>query len=131
MKKAGYCLIVLTLVFSGFIGGFLFGRTYNTGDIQLSGQVSPADPEPTEATEATPLNDNNTPGVSGGKININIASVDELTALPGIGSTLAQRIVAYRNENGPFRNVDELLEVSGIGEKKLESIRQYIITGGS
>jgi len=64
-------------------------------------------------------------GSTGGKININTADAAELEKLPGIGPALAERIVRYREENGPFISVDDLLNVSGIGEKKLESLRDY------
>ena len=61
------------------------------------------------------------------KVNINDASAEDLAdRLDGIGSVLAQRIVEYREENGPFRTVEELLEVQGIGEARLEAIRQQI-----
>ena len=50
--------------------------------------------------------------------------------LPGIGPLLAGRIVAYREENGPFEIPGELMNVEGIGEKKLEEIWDYITTGG-
>lgn len=58
-----------------------------------------------------------------GKININTASASELQALNGIGESKAEKIVAYREENGFFKSVDELKNVSGIGEKTLENIR--------
>ncbi len=60
------------------------------------------------------------------KVNINRAEVWLLEALPGIGDTLAQRIVDYREQNGPFRNIDELLKVSGLGNSALEKIRDKI-----
>jgi competence protein ComEA len=63
------------------------------------------------------------------KININTADVWLLTALPGIGDVRAQAIVAYRNENGPFRDVNELLNVEGIGTVTLEKIRDLITVG--
>lgn len=59
-------------------------------------------------------------------ININTANVDQLCAIPGIGPVLAQRIIDYRNENGPYSKPDDLLKVKGIGEKKLQTLLQYI-----
>lgn len=59
-------------------------------------------------------------------ININTATLEELVLLPGIGPTLAQRILDFREEIGSFRHIDELLDVKGIGEKKLAKIREYI-----
>jgi competence protein ComEA len=64
--------------------------------------------------------------VSGGLINVNTASAAELEALPGIGEVLSQRIVDYRTEHGPFASVDQLTEVSGIGDAILGSIRELV-----
>lgn len=63
---------------------------------------------------------------SNGKININNASIDNLCKIPGVGETLAKRIVDYREQNGKFKNIEDLRNVSGIGEKKFESIKEYI-----
>ncbi len=60
------------------------------------------------------------------KIDINRAEVWLLKALPGIGQTLAQRIVDYRQQNGPFRNTNELTKVAGIGTATYESIKHLI-----
>ncbi len=65
-----------------------------------------------------------------GKININLATAEELDSLSGIGPTKAQAIVDYRNQNGPFRTVDDLLNVPGIGPKTLETIRDQITVIG-
>ncbi len=60
------------------------------------------------------------------KININTATVQELTALPGIGQTKAEAIVKYREANGPFKTVEDLGKVKGIGDKILEGIKNEI-----
>ena len=64
------------------------------------------------------------------KVNINAATADQLTALPGIGPSYAQRIVEYREKNGPFKKVEDLLNVTGIGEKTFEKIKDRITVGG-
>ena len=60
------------------------------------------------------------------RININTATVEELTMLPGIGPSYAQRIVEHREKNGPFKKVEDLLNVRGIGEKTFEKIRERL-----
>lgn len=60
------------------------------------------------------------------KIDINRAEPWLLEVLPGIGEVLAQRIVDYRSENGPFRTIEDLLKVSGIGEGTFAKIKDYI-----
>jgi len=64
-----------------------------------------------------------------GRININIASRSELTDLPGIGSSLSERIVAYREANGPFQRIEDLRNVSGIGERRFEAIMDKVTVG--
>ena len=59
-------------------------------------------------------------------VNINTADAEELETLTGIGPALAQAIIDYRTQNGPFRSVEQLLEVPGIGEKTLEQLRPLI-----
>ncbi|WP_215523557.1 ComEA family DNA-binding protein [Varibaculum prostatecancerukia] len=63
---------------------------------------------------------------SGGKISINDASKEQLEQLPGVGEALAQRIVAYRKEQGRFQNIEDLKNVSGIGEKKYAALAELI-----
>ena len=64
-----------------------------------------------------------TEGATSSTISINSASVDQLDELPGVGPAIAERIVKWREENGPFTSIDELTEVSGIGPSILEQIR--------
>ncbi len=63
-------------------------------------------------------------------LDINRASTEELEALPGIGPVLAARIIAYREEHGPFRSVEDLLRVPGIGPATLKRIRELITVDG-
>jgi len=66
-----------------------------------------------------------TPEASG-PVDINTADLDQLQTLRGIGPALAQRIIDFREENGPFRSVEDLLQVKGIGEATLEKFRDDI-----
>lgn len=60
-------------------------------------------------------------------IDLNRATAEQLEAIPGIGPTLAQRIIEYRQTHGRFHSVEELLEVRGIGPKRLEQLRAYVV----
>ena len=64
------------------------------------------------------------------QININTASEEELMTLPGIGPVLAAEIVKDREENGRYETAEDLLRVDGIGESKLEGLRDAVTTGG-
>lgn len=123
MKTSQKLLVVLTLVFGAFIMGVFTGRNLNRTPVQI--QSLPA--VTTAATEATP--DDTTPTESK-IIDVNTATSAQLQTLPGIGPVLAERIIAYRAEYGAFESVGELMNVSGIGEKKLEAIWDLVTIGG-
>ena len=63
-------------------------------------------------------------------LDLNTASAEELTALPGIGEALAERIIAYREEHGPFSATEEVMKVSGIGEAKYAALEGRITVNG-
>jgi competence protein ComEA len=65
-----------------------------------------------------------------GKVDLNQATIEQLQALPGIGETLAQRVVHRRQAAGLFRSVDDLLQVKGIGRKRLEELRPLVVVSG-
>jgi competence protein ComEA len=83
-------------------------------------------PSVDETQTISPMVLSNPESDTGEKVNINEASAPELERLPGIGPSLAQKIVDYRITNGPFLSVEDLLKVSGIGPAKLEQIRGSI-----
>jgi competence protein ComEA len=65
-------------------------------------------------------------GASGGKVNLNLATQAELETLPGVGPALAQRIINYRTDHGPFGSVTELRQVSGIGDVRFAELRELV-----
>jgi competence protein ComEA len=60
---------------------------------------------------------------------VNVASVEELDGLPGVGPSTAAAIVDHRSTTGPFRSVEDLLDVRGIGDAKLDAIRDLVTVG--
>ena len=61
------------------------------------------------------------------KININTADQETLEALPGVGEKIAKEIIIYREKNGPFHSTEDIVNVSGIGIKKLSQMKEFII----
>ena len=59
-------------------------------------------------------------------VNLNTATLEELTSLPGIGESTAQKIIDYRKQNGKFKVIEDLKNVSGIGESKFDNIKDKI-----
>lgn len=128
MKKPRLSILVaVTLLFAVFTLGFFLGRNGSHGSVELSVPAAMQTlPPQTTCPEPTTLE---TVAVTF-PIDINRADAEQLTALPGIGEVLAGRIVAYREENGSFLSTQELQNVEGIGEKRLDAILDLITVGG-
>jgi comEA protein len=62
-------------------------------------------------------------------VNINTASAEELIKIPGVGKSLAQRIIDFREEHGPFKKAEDLLKVRGIGEKNFKKMKSMVTVG--
>ncbi len=60
------------------------------------------------------------------KVNINQATIEQLVSLPGIGPSLAERIFSFRGSQGPFKSIDDITKVTGIGPKKFEAIKEFL-----
>lgn len=122
MKKSLIFIpVAITLAFAIFLAGFYLGRNLNHADVQIEGggQISTTAP-----------GGNATTAPQTRKVNINTADLAELMTIPQIGEVLAQRIIDYRTEHGNFKSISELTKVSGIGEKTLEAIKDYVTVGG-
>jgi competence ComEA-like helix-hairpin-helix protein len=123
-----FVLLVLLLVGSGiaiykkYHTDFPVEIVFRESKAELR-QYKPAAPVQHKPAEKTlPVLDKSV----GRRVDINIASWAELDNLPHIGPVLSRRIIEYREKNGKFEKIEDLLKVNGIGKKTLEKIREYI-----
>lgn len=98
-------------------------RSPETGSAGLIAGKGPAGPV---ASGASHIPEGSVGAAAAGVVNINTAGPAELETLPGIGPSLAQRIVRYRETNGPFADPSDIKKVSGIGDKKYEQLKDFI-----
>jgi competence protein ComEA len=142
-SKAEKAILILSVIFVLFVGGYFLGqnswRPAYTVEVAGLGQAK-AQAQGTAQTETTGTG--STPAVTSeatedsqqdtsqsGLININTATVEELTTLPGIGEARAEAIVAYREQHGGVRMVEEITDVTGIGDGILAQVIDKITVG--
>ena len=123
-KSTFWIILVLFMIGMAMMIGLFIGRITSGDRIVIE-----KDETLPESAENTDYTEGSLPSIIDGKININTADIELLMYLPGVGQTLALRIIGYRTEHGPFTDLNQLLNVSGIGEAKLESIIDYITIG--
>jgi competence protein ComEA len=97
-------------------------RQVTDGEQILVGQPVPPG---TSSTASGPTSNPST-APTASPVNLNTATLDQLDALPGVGPVLAQRILDYRTQNGPFTTIDQLQEVPGVGPKKFDSLKPHV-----
>lgn len=121
-KHRGFCqLILLTIVGCAFFFGFL---VWNHRKAPWRYEESFCTTQPLRHVQVS------LSATGQSLVNINTATAEQLQTLPGIGPALAQRILAYREENGPFTAAVELSNIPGFGISRLEDILGYVTTGG-
>lgn len=121
-KPVCFSMIALTVLFFVFIAGFMIGRS--SGSAIPMANVSHLVPTEPFLPEDLPGKE-----VIGNKININAASVETLSLLPGISYATAQKIYDYREENGPFEHIEELRLIDGLGAKRFNNLSKYVTVG--
>lgn len=124
MKKPGVIiLLIICISFLTFLSGFYLGRNLNDAPIQVSRLPDSTTTHGSDTEEATG-------NPSGELININTATKEQLETLPGIGPVLAQRILDFIRDYGPFETLSQLTLVDGIGIERLNGLLDYATVGG-
>ncbi len=132
MKKAGSFLLALVILLSlGSMVGIFLLRNAPREPVTLRDLPRAATSPPVTVTVPATTEPVATDAPVVYPLDLNTADLDALMTLPGIGPVLGQRILDYRQATGGFTSVEELLEIDGIGQKRLEAIRDYLTIGGS
>ena len=124
-EQIGVLLICLVLVLSGFL---LLNQNKDQGEISfVAGDNTVVANKSTDSAVSTPqVAEKTTTASISEKININTASLEDLDKLSGVGPATAQKIIDYRSQNGGFKSIEEVKEVSGIGDLKYSQMKDDI-----
>lgn len=121
MKNTPLSILACTcLMLGAFLAGMFIGRNVAGGSIQTTVLNTPGTSQSSTPASSVP---------NQGKVNINTATLEELMTLEGIGPVYAQDIIDYREANGPFTDIKQIKNVSGIGDKRYEAIKDFITIG--
>lgn len=130
-------VVLAALLLVVFSAGFYFGRrslpyeisagTQKAIKTEMNAAAAGAEKEPTAVSERAGSAEKSPKPA--GKVNLNTADAEQLQTLPGIGEVLAGRILEYRKAYGKFTNIEQLMDVEGIGEMKFAAIRDQITVG--
>lgn len=122
MKKGPMILLSICVMSICIVFGIFIGRNLPGHYVRLHQRVIEEQQVISDTAESTQIKD--------GTIDLNTATQAQFEELPGIGEVLAQRIVDYRQMHGPFVVIEDLLNVEGIGKKKLEQLEPFVRIGG-
>ena len=125
LEKSQWILMVLTVLFVTFTLAFFIGRNSVRAVITTQSTAQPTAAQSTASGQEAPLAQKSQI-VEQPRVNLNTASQEELEDLPGIGPKLAERIIAWREQNGGFLSVEQLMDISGIAEGKFEDIKDFV-----
>ncbi len=122
LSKAEIAAIIITVIFIAVT--VVFSLPGNDGSANVTISAQNAEDAEIAASQPDPSPESSQPLL----VNINTATAQELCTLPEIGEKTAERIIAFREQNGPFKSTDEIMSVSGIGSKTYEKIKSCITT---
>jgi competence protein ComEA len=119
-QKEKYKCLAVILIF--FVCGVFYSHSFYSGRLEMGMEIT---------VDEIGIMENTAVSVADviDKININTAETEELMLLPSVGEGRAEDIIEYREENGDFSRIEDIMQVSGIGEKTFEEIKEQITVG--
>lgn len=128
-KKVGWIVYAVLLLAAAFTLGWFAGNQNTRPQIQVT--VSETTQQPLSSAGKVPQGSQQEESGPSGLIDLNTAGQSDLEILPGIGTELASRIIAYRETIGAFVSKEQIMDVEGIGEKRYSDMEHLITVGGN